>query len=42
MDTPDALAAKNAINKYAEEVRREYIERERLSIIAAGQFVVTA
>jgi hypothetical protein len=42
MDSPDALAARHAINEYAEEIRREYLERERLSMIAAGQFVVTA
>ncbi|OMP76274.1 hypothetical protein [[Flexibacter] sp. ATCC 35208] len=42
MDTPDALAARNVINEYAEVVKREYLEKERLSIIAASQFVVTA
>ena len=42
MDTPEALAAREVINEFAEEVRREYLEKERLSIIAASQFVVTA
>lgn len=42
MNSPEALAARDVINEFAEKIRREYLEKERLSLIEASQFVITA
>jgi hypothetical protein len=42
MDSAEALQAMEAIDKHALEIRREYLEKERMSIIDARQFTFTA
>jgi hypothetical protein len=42
MDSAEALQAMEAINQHAIEIRREYQEKERKSIIEARQFTFTA
>jgi hypothetical protein len=42
MDSAEALQAREAIDQLALEIRREYLEKERKSIIEARQFTFTA
>jgi len=41
MDSAESLQAREAINQHVLEIRREYQEKERMSIIGASQLTLT-
>lgn len=42
LDSVESLQAREAINQHVVEVKREYLEKERMSIISASKLILTA
>jgi hypothetical protein len=42
MDSAESLQAREAINQHVLEIKREYQEKERMSIMGASQLILTA